>query len=192
MTGAVDPRVRAAGLEARFSLAVTLIVCIWVEYPSPEGVAMAVVLPVAMAFSVHGLHNAAGLGSWNLLYIPLRAVIILAGLAYSYSHYVTFLGPVEVAGADIRWAVALVVELLTITALVAHQAHTTRVEAVRQVDEHESNEQATTSAPLPADDELPAAVTPAVGGSGLGVPLLAAAPGSRALSNGTGPSSNHQ
>ncbi|MEM9561077.1 MAG: hypothetical protein AAGA93_00580 [Actinomycetota bacterium] len=151
---------------------------------------MAVVLPVAMAFSVHGLHNAAGLGSWNLIYIPLRAVVILAGLAYSYSHYVTFLGPVEVAGTDIRWAVALVVELLTITALVAHQAHSTRTtETVDQADDHEPNTQASTPAPLPAVDELQA-VTTVGGGTGLGVPLLAAAPGSRALTNGTGPTIN--
>ena len=132
MTAAVRRQVRVAEMEATFALTVTLAVCVRTEWAhGPNGVAMATVLPVAMAFSVHGLHNAAGLGRWNLLYIPLRLTALIAGLAYSYSHYLAMLPPepLEVAGRDIRWLVAVVVELLTVSALVAYQGHTTRLDA---------------------------------------------------------------
>ena len=125
----VARQVRVAEIEAGFALTVTLAVCVRTEWThGTNGVAMAIVLPVAMAFSVHGLHNAAGLGWWNLVYVPLRLVALVAGLAYSYSHYLAMLpaDPLEVAGRDIRWLVAVVVELLTISALIAYQGHSTR------------------------------------------------------------------
>jgi hypothetical protein len=130
MTAPISRQVRVAEVEAGFALAVTLAVCVRTEWAQgPNGVAMAIVLPVAMAFSVHGLHNAAGLGRWNLVYIPLRLAALVAGLAYSYSHYLAMLPtePLEVAGRDIRWLVAIVVEVLTVSALIAHQGHATRL-----------------------------------------------------------------
>ena len=160
----VQRQLRAAELEAKFSVLVTLAVCVRVEWPHPNGVAMAVVLPLAMAFSVHGLHNAAGLRRWNLVYVPLRLVIVIAGLAYSYSHYYEVLvGPVPVAGYDIRWLVALTVELLTISALVAHQGHSTRLVDRRSEAAPEAiDEQVAVAGPDPGFGEA---------GASLGVPL---------------------
>jgi hypothetical protein len=186
----VARQVRVAEVEAGFALVVTLAVCVRTEWAhGPNGVAMAVVVPVAMAFSVHGLHNAAGLGWWNLVYIPLRLAALIAGLAYSYSHYLAMLpaDPLLVAGRDIRWLVAIVVEVLTVSALIAHQAHSTRLQPdpaaeslagvdaqlVDQVVEHAE----------PASEIVPAAVS-----GPRFVPLDRAPVGaSSPVSNGSGP-----
>jgi hypothetical protein len=188
MTTAAHP-VRVAEIEASFALVVTLAVCVRVEWSNGvNGVAMAVVLPVAMAFSVHGLHNAAGLGWWNLVYIPLRLAALIAGLAYSYSHYLALLpaDPLLVAGRDIRWLVAIVVEVLTVSALIAHQGHSTRLppgtgdspvatgaKVVDQVVEHVK----------PASEIVPAAVSGPRFVPLNGVPVGASSP----VSNGSGP-----
>lgn len=141
----VARQVRIAKIEAGFALAATLAVCVRTEWAhGPNGVAMAVVLPAAMAFSVHGLHNASGLGAWNLVYVPMRGAALIAGLAYSYSHYLAMLPtePLLVAGRDIRWIVAVVVELLTISALVAHQGHSTRLHHTRTTSSDHADHQA--------------------------------------------------
>ncbi|MDH3682495.1 MAG: hypothetical protein OEV40_21380 [Acidimicrobiia bacterium] len=191
----VERQVRVSEIEAGFALAVTLAVCVRTEWAhGPNGVAMAIVLPVAMAFSVHGLHNAAGLGWWNLVYIPLRVTALLAGLAYSYSHYLAMLpaDPLLVAGRDIRWLVAVVVELLTVSALMAHQGHSSRlhrpasptVPVLELVDFDPPA--GPTAAVADPTDRTPTTATRFVPLAG-GVPAGASSP----VSNGAG-STNHQ
>lgn len=182
----VERQVRVAEIEAGFALAVTLAVCVRTEWAhGPNGVAMAIVLPVAMAFSVHGLHNAAGLGWWNVLYIPLRVVALVAGLAYSYSHYLAMLPaePLLVAGRDIRWLVAIVVEVLTVSALIAHQGHSTRQPAIpERSDGSELVDQA-----LNDNQQWPTEIAPAVVSGPRLVPMPRAPGGDRSLvSNGAG------
>jgi hypothetical protein len=192
----VERQVRVSEIEASFALLVTLAVCVRTEWShGPNGVAMAIVLPVAMAFSVHGLHNAAGLGWWNLVYVPMRLAALIAGLAYSYSHYLAMLptDPLLVGGRDIRWLVAVVVELLTVSALMAHQGHSSRlhisnppdVAAPELVAPNQPTDQ-TAAVPDPGDPAPPTATrfVPLAGG----VPVGASPP----VSNGTGPNNNHQ
>lgn len=125
-------QVRVAEVEAGFSLACTLAVCVRQEWGRWDQVAAAVAIPIAMAFSVHGLHNARGLGRWIWAYLPARVAVIGLGVAYSYQHYIHFLGELEVFGIDLRPWVAVTMELLTLSALVAHEAHATRLAALTQ------------------------------------------------------------
>jgi len=187
----VERQVRVAEIEAAFALTATLAVCVRTEWAhGVNGVAMAVVLPVAMAFSVHGLHNASGLGRWNLVYIPLRVAALVAGLAYSYSHYLAMLPAdgLTVAGHDFGWLVAVVVELLTVSALIAHQGHSGRLHD--QAPEHVGDLDALELVDEPAASAAPADPAPVVAASGrpLFVPLSASSSvgASSLVSSGTG------
>lgn len=120
-------QVRASEYEAGFSLLCTLAVCVYQEWGRWHHVGAAIAIPVAMAFSVHGVNNATGLGQWNWAYIPARVVVIVLGVAYSYQHYYHFLPLLEVGGLDLKPAVAFIMELLTLSALIAHQGHSARL-----------------------------------------------------------------
>jgi hypothetical protein len=123
-----------AELEAGFSLACTLGVCVAQEWGRWEQVAAAIAIPIAMAFSVHGLNNAKGLARWNWVYLPARVAVITLGVAYSYQHYVHFLAELDVFGFDLRPWVAVTMELLTVSALIAHEAHSTRLAQITRPD----------------------------------------------------------
>ncbi len=121
-------QVQAAKYEAGFSLACTLAVCVHEEWGDWAQVGAAIAIPVAMAFCVHGLNNYRGLPAvWMAPYLITRVVVIVLGIAYSYQHYYHFLDPLPVFGHDLRPFVAVTMELLTISALIAHEAHSTRL-----------------------------------------------------------------
>ena len=124
---AVQRQVRASEIEAAFSLACTLAVCVRQEWGQWDQVGAAIAIPVAMAFSVHGANNATGLQAWNWAYIPTRVAVICLGVAYSYQHYYHFFGDLAIGGFDLRPFVAVIMELLTLSALIAHQAHSSRL-----------------------------------------------------------------
>ena len=140
-------QVRASELEAGFSLICTLAVCVFQEWGRWHHVGAAIAIPIAMAFSVHGVNNAAGLGQWNYVYVPTRVIVIVLGVAYSYQHYYHFLPTLEVAGFDLKPAVAFIMELLTLSALIAHQGHSSRLTAA----DHESGDEVIVETEL--DDE---------------------------------------
>ncbi|MEM9655858.1 MAG: hypothetical protein AAGA65_27480 [Actinomycetota bacterium] len=146
-------QVRVAELEAGFSLACTLGVCVAQEWGRWDQVAAAIAIPVAMAFSVHGLNNAKGLARWNWLYLPARVAVIALGVAYSYQHYLHFLTELDVFGLDLRPWVAVIMELLTVSALIAHEAHTARLAQITRVAAGQAEPPAATA---PVDNPGPA------------------------------------
>lgn len=124
----VRRQVQAAQYEAGFSLLCTLAVCVHQEWGSWDQVGAAIAIPIAMAFSVHGLNNYRGLPKvWMSPYLITRVVVVCLGIAYSYQHYYHFFDPLPVFGVDLRPFVAVTMELLTISALIAHEAHSTRL-----------------------------------------------------------------
>ena len=172
MTGdEISRQIRVSQLEAGFSLVCTLVVCVHQEFGSFPGTASAVAIPVAMAFSVHGLNNAKGLGLWNWLYLPTRVVVIVLGVAYSYQHYYHFLPPLNVAGRDLRPAVALIMELLTLSALIAHQGHNNRLRTTTPKTTTTTDDDGGIEAP-PTEPEptVPVIVTPSATSVSAAVP----------------------
>ncbi len=167
-------QVQAAKYEAGFSLACTLAVCVHEEWGDWAQVGAAVAIPVAMAFCVHGLNNYRGLPAvWMTPYLVTRVVVVVLGIAYSYQHYYHFLHPLPVFGLDLRPFVAVTMELLTISALIAHEAHTTRLtepaaESSATEVEERFDQQPATPEPPPADPPVPVLT-----GSGDPLPLAA-------------------